>query len=184
MKERRHLLWVNHPSQSKFVKHLLFTSVLSGCLIAISLYIVAWLDLRALESLGLRSLPEVRRTFLTATIQLAAGYLMVQALLISIIFWVGKRVSHRLAGPLLRIQKRLLTLKEGDLTTHFKIRKKDFLHSLIQELEDLRVHLHQRTQQRGQDLKKINSLSSKIQHPSLKDQFKKLMDEDEHEKAA
>lgn len=184
MKERRFLRWIDYPRQSKFVTHLLLTSVISGCFMAISLYSVAWLNLRALESLGLRSLIEVRHIFLLASLGLIMGYLLIQGLLISLVFWVGKRISHRLAGPIIAIQKRLLELKDGDFTTHFKIRKKDFLHTLVQELESLRVHLHQQEQGKSQQLEKIKTLSSHIHHPSLKSQFENLLDDNIYEKAA
>ncbi len=46
-------------------------------------------------------------------------------------------VSNRLAGPVLRLEKDIAKMAEGDLTVHFRVRKEDELKSLAKIINDM-----------------------------------------------
>jgi len=51
--------------------------------------------------------------------------------------WLSLRLSHRIAGPLYRIEKHIEEIIENGNLTEIKIRKKDELHDLVNTLNEL-----------------------------------------------
>ena len=61
-----------------------------------------------------------------------------------VILAVALYVSHRIAGPLYRIEKEIALIKGGDLTRHFSIRQKDQLQTLARHLDEMTQALEER----------------------------------------
>jgi nitrogen fixation/metabolism regulation signal transduction histidine kinase len=52
-------------------------------------------------------------------------------LLFSVInFWIGLRLSHRIGGPIVNIQRILEQAQRGDYKARINLRSKDFLHEI------------------------------------------------------
>lgn len=181
---RRVNFWIDPRRQSKFRLHLAFITLSACAVIGVSLYVVVWLNFHALSSLGLDAISNVRQTFLNASLILAGVYVLYITLLLWVIIGLGKRISHRLAGPLYSLKRRLDSLKEGDLTTPFTIRKSDFLHALSHEFERLRAHLQSQSDQQKHTFDQAKDMTSQIQDPLLKVAFSPLLEKQDYEKAA
>ncbi len=59
------------------------------------------------------------------------------AFLAALIFLAGIFVSHRIAGPMFRIEKSAEAIRSGDLRVNFKIRRSDEMRSAAEALEDM-----------------------------------------------
>ena len=71
------------------------------------------------------------------------------------IFIIGIFVSHRIAGPMYRIEKSAEAIRSGDLRVNFKIRKGDEMRGAAGALEDMIESLHD-------DVKKIKAESAAL----------------------
>jgi len=60
------------------------------------------------------------------------------------IFAVFLFFSHKVAGPIARFKKILEALLAGDLTTRFKLRKKDQFHETAEKANEMIISLHDR----------------------------------------
>jgi hypothetical protein len=184
MKNQRKRFWIDPRRQGQFIWNLVLISLISGGLTLISLYITVWFNFRVLESVGLRSIPEVRAIFWTATWQLTGAFLIFQISVTSLIWFIGKRISHRLTGPLFALNRQLMQFKSGDLETKFRIRKSDYLHGLKQVFETFGLHISHVEQTQVQDLESLKKMVDQIQNEHLRTQFKKELGVSDHEEAA
>jgi methyl-accepting chemotaxis protein len=76
-------------------------------------------------------------TSLRRTGQLFLPYLLAGNLVAALgVLILGLFYTHRVAGPIYQIQKRLGRLGEGDLDVTFAVRKGDHFHSLTRSLND------------------------------------------------
>ncbi|HAM39296.1 MAG: hypothetical protein A2474_06085 [Elusimicrobia bacterium RIFOXYC2_FULL_34_12] len=66
------------------------------------------------------------------------NYTLLIELIVFIFFagWLSLRLSHRIAGPLYRIEKSLIEIMEGKNIDEIKIRKYDELHDLVDILNE------------------------------------------------
>ena len=59
-------------------------------------------------------------------------------LLFSVInFWIGLRLSHRIGGPMVNIQRILEQAQRGDYKARITLRSKDFLHEIADSVNRL-----------------------------------------------
>ena len=84
------------------------------------------------------------------------SYFLWVPLLIIVVLLVVHMIyfSHRIAGPLFRLQKHLETMKGGDLSTELILRKKDFLK------DDLEVTINQFAQKLRSDLSRLENIKA------------------------
>lgn len=74
---------------------------------------------------------------LRATGELFLPYLLAANLMAAVaVLFAGLFYTHRVAGPIYQIEKRLGRLREGDLGVVFAVRKGDRFHSLTHALND------------------------------------------------
>jgi nitrogen fixation/metabolism regulation signal transduction histidine kinase len=58
-------------------------------------------------------------------------------ILVAAIFIAGIIISHRIAGPMYRLEKSAEAMRNGDLSVNFHIRKTDEMHDIASTLEDV-----------------------------------------------
>jgi len=116
---RRHWL-VNPPLQYQFVGVMLLVLLLLTVGALASVYLALWLTLHTFD-LGHDAI---------AVAQLSTVGLMVTLellILTPIVVWIGIRLTHRVAGPLVRISSALQQLAQGDYAVQIKLRDGDAL---------------------------------------------------------
>ena len=74
------------------------------------------------------------------------------AVLVALIFLAGILISHKLAGPMYRIEKSAEAIQHGDLRVNFKIRRGDEMRNVAGALEEMVEVLHE-------DIKKMKAES-------------------------
>lgn len=77
-------------------------------------------------------------------------------LLAVLIFIAGIFVSHKIAGPMYRIEKSAEAIRQGDLRVNFHVRKGDEMKGAASALEDMVESLHA-------DIKKIKAASAALE---------------------
>ena len=75
------------------------------------------------------------------------------AILAALIFLIGIFVSHKVAGPMYRIEKSAEAIQRGDLLANFRIRRGDEMRETAGALEDMVETLHD-------DIKKLKAEST------------------------
>lgn len=84
-------------------------------------------------------------------------------------------VSHKIAGPLFRLEKELKEIGEGDLTKNVSLRDKDQLTSMAESLNKMTHSLHDNILEIQTMLKElIKSTSEKNASPEFIDKLKRI----------
>jgi methyl-accepting chemotaxis protein len=87
-------------------------------------------------------------------------------------------VSHRIAGPLYRLQRSFRFLEKGDLSHHARIRKDDQMHELVKDYNATVLEVSKRVsndRKRAEDLaKQLEKLAATANSPELKTNLKML----------
>jgi nitrogen fixation/metabolism regulation signal transduction histidine kinase len=52
-------------------------------------------------------------------------------------FWFGMRLSHRIVGPMIQIQRVLERVSQGKFESRIQLRKNDYLHELAENINNL-----------------------------------------------
>jgi signal transduction histidine kinase len=130
-------LVVNPPVQYRFVGIMLAVLfVLTvGCLG--SVYLALWTTMRTYD-VG-------QDPFAVAQLSSVGLMVTVQVLLLApIVVWVGLTLTHRLVGPLVRIQAALQQMAQGRYDIHLTLRKGDSLTELAELVNGLAATLRSR----------------------------------------
>jgi len=80
----------------------------------------------------------------TALDVLLPGLIVSGVVAVSFTFILGVFMTHRIAGAIYRIQKDSMAIGEGDLTLHIRLREKDELHDVADDLNNMIVKIHKR----------------------------------------
>lgn len=131
---RRRHYFINEALQGRFVISFLIIVMLGGIIISGVLYYLAQGTATASYSYSrLHLVPTSRLILPKLTFASILGVLLMglASALLSVFH------SHRLAGPLYHIEKVLGELCQGNLTSQFRLRKRDQLHQLCQDLNRL-----------------------------------------------
>ena len=127
--------WVVNPSfQYRFIGIMLLVLLLLTVGALASVYLALWITLR---TFGLDRQP-------LAVAQMATVALMVTLellLLAPAVVWIGVRLTHKVAGPLVRINAALQQMAHGDLNIHLTLRKGDSLVELADAINALAANL-------------------------------------------
>ena len=130
MKKGRLHLWVDREIQLRFVLYVIVTLVIVCTIISSAVFYNVWANSLSsivggtnIDSLYASSV----RKFIGVTVSLTFVF--------AVLAFLGTLImSHKIAGPALRITKTLQDLQEGKETT-FKLRKGDSLNTVMQELQ-------------------------------------------------
>jgi methyl-accepting chemotaxis protein len=80
----------------------------------------------------------------TALDVLFPGLLVSGVIMISVTFVLGVFLTHRIAGAIYRMQKDTVTVGKGDLSTHIRLREKDELHDVADDINDMISKMRQK----------------------------------------
>lgn len=82
-------------------------------------------------------------------------------LLIPFVALIGLLLSHRIAGPIFRMEKVLKEVGEGKLDVNIKLRKRDELKDLAEVINDMAAKLKKRDLSRKKTLEELKELVKK-----------------------
>ena len=132
---RRRKVLVDRPFQLKFVSiTLLFLSLLTVATLA-GIYWAMWATLYTFQVLDD---PVTISLFTTAGVVVALELLLLAPFLI----WVVILLTHKVAGPLIRINAAIAQMAEGNYNVHLALRKGDAMTELANSINRLAARLH------------------------------------------
>lgn len=133
---RRHYL-VNPPLQYQFIGVMLFVLLILTLGALGSVYLALWLTLK---TFGLMEDPVAVSQLTTVGLVITLELLLIAP----VVFWIGLRLTHRVAGPLIRITNTLQQLAAGDYSIRIKLRKGDSLTEVADAINVLAEALQSR----------------------------------------
>lgn len=134
---RRRQFIVNRPLQYKFVSFIIIGLVFFVLLALATVYLTMWTTLR---TFGLQGDPVTVALFSTVGLSLAMELVLVAPF----VGWLGILLTHRVAGPLLRVHVALAKMTQGDFNINIKLRKGDALTDLADAVNALALSLRNR----------------------------------------
>lgn len=135
--QRRH--WLVNPSlQYRFIGVMLLMFLLLSIGALLSIYLALWMTL---QTYGLSRDPLAIAQFTTVGLVVTLELLLIAPFVI----WVGIRLTHKVAGPLVRISAALQQMAEGDLNVHLRLRHGDSLVELAEAINILAASLRSRS---------------------------------------
>lgn len=133
---RRHYL-VNPPLQYQFIGVMLFVLLILTIGALGSVYLALWLTLRTFDMMNDPvAISQLTTVGLVVTIELLV--------IAPVVVWIGLRLTHRVAGPLIRITKALQELSAGDYSVRVKLRQGDSLTEVADAINALAEALQSR----------------------------------------
>ena len=134
---RRRRWIVNPPLQYRFIGVMLIVLFVMTVGALGSVYIALWMTLRTFDmSHEPLAVAQLTTAGLLATLELL--------LLAPVVIWIGIRLTHKVAGPLVRIDTALKQLASGDFNVHLTLRKGDALIELADAINTVATSLRQR----------------------------------------
>lgn len=135
---RRKKYFIKTGLQLRYLKIIILAMILPSFLFGACLYyLIFYLMAEQLgipESIAYNLFPVFRKINLI----LLLGLPIISIL---ILFW-GLLISHRIAGPVYRIEKELQRIADGDFSIRIRLRKKDELVSLAEGINKLLDKIH------------------------------------------
>lgn len=151
--------FINRGSQLRFVTHLC-GSVLIGAVLSIAVFyywtyaecgITYYQTLLTLHGLRQNILPATIFTGLTVTIVITAAILAVTLF-----------ASHKIAGPIYRLERSLESIGSGDLTLKIRFRPHDAVSGIAEEINSLTHNLNEKISDISRNLKEIRKEAEEI----------------------
>lgn len=135
---QRRQYFVNRTIQMPFISTMLLLLLIMGVASLASVYLTLWSVLRVFELFGDQATVALFTTVgLTVTLEL----LVVAPLVVL----VGIRMTHRVAGPLVRINAALDQMAQGRYDVNLKLRQGDLIGELAEHVDRLAAILRRRT---------------------------------------
>lgn len=104
--------------------------------------------------------PQGRLMITLQEVNLVAFYRVL--ILIPFVALVGLLLSHRIAGPVFRIEKVLKDVGKGNLNVSLQLRKKDELKSMADTINDMTAALRETEKSNQKLIREVSSVSSNI----------------------
>jgi hypothetical protein len=134
---RQHWL-VNRSFQFRFVRAMLLVLLVMAVVAILGMYGALQLTIAAYD---LR-----REAFIVALFNTVAWTVVVEfILLVPIVGWIGLLLTHKVAGPLVRIRAVLAEMTKGNFDIHLRLRKGDALTDLAEDINRLAAFLRSRS---------------------------------------
>ncbi len=134
---RRRQFIVNRPLQFRFVGMMLAMFAALTVLMLGGMYLALWMTLYTFELLHD---PVMVSLFTTTELILALEFV----LLLPLVIWMGIWLTHKVAGPLVRVRAALASLAEGRFNIQVTLRKGDALIELAEDINRLAGALRRR----------------------------------------
>lgn len=127
---KRRRLIVNPTFQYRFVGVMLLVLLLMTVAALGSVYLALWMTMRAFDIANEPlAVAELTTVGLMVTMELL--------LLAPVVVWIGIRLTHKVAGPLVRINAAVQRLAQGDYDVHLTLRRGDALVELADGINQL-----------------------------------------------
>lgn len=135
---RRRQLIVNRPLQFRFVGAVLLFFIILTVVSIVGIYLALWGTLYAFQLL---------EDPLTVALFTTVGWVVMLELLLlaPLVIWMGILITHKVAGPLVRIHAILTQMAAGKFDVHVTLRKGDALIELAEDINRLADFLRQRS---------------------------------------
>jgi signal transduction histidine kinase len=134
---RRRQLIVNRPLQFRFNKAMLGILYVLTFIALGSVYLTLWM---ILQTFGLQHDPVTVALFSTIGWSIALELLLVGPFVV----WLGVLLTHKVAGPLVRVHAALAQLTQGNFNIRISLRKGDSLTDLADAVNTLADSLQRR----------------------------------------
>lgn len=134
---RRRQLLVNRPLQFRFIKAMLGILFVLTFIALGSVYLTLW---TILQAFGMQHDPVTVALFSAIGWSIALELLLVGPFVI----WLGVLVTHKVAGPLVRVHAALAQLTQGNFNIRISLRKGDSLIDLADAVNTLAKSLQRR----------------------------------------
>ena len=138
---RRQRWLVMPPLQLRFVRAMLLTMVAIALLVLASVYLALWATLTTFE---LQHDPLTVALFRNVALFVTVALLVMAPFLLWVFTWIGIRLAHRFAGPLIKIMVAIDQLTRGNFDVHLESRKDDALADLADDINRLADSLRKR----------------------------------------
>ena len=142
--ERRRKKYINPPFQRRFILQFALFMVLGFVAFTVSIYFYSH------QTLTTAFIDSRLRVMSTASFLLPALLLMTFIVTATTSFILGFRLllfSHKIAGPLYRMEKAAEAVGRGDLNLHVRLREGDELQEFARSMDDMVRDLRQRAVQ-------------------------------------
>ncbi|MBI4004225.1 MAG: hypothetical protein HY353_04305 [Candidatus Omnitrophica bacterium] len=134
---RQHWL-VNRSFQFRFVRAMVLVLFVMAAAAVLGIYAAIWFTLYSFELVNDRYLVALFNTVSwTVVLELI--------LLVPVVTWLGILVTHKVAGPLVRIRAALFQMTQGNFDIHLTLRKGDALTDLAEDINRLATFLRSRS---------------------------------------
>ena len=134
---RRRRYLVNRPLQLRFVKAIVFILLVMAVGAAGAVYLAVHVTLSSFDLL--------HDPLIVSLLNSVLWTIFLELLVLTpLVVWFGIRLTHPVAGPLVRIQAALAQLCAGDFSVHVSLRKGDELLELAQLINRLAKSLRER----------------------------------------
>lgn len=173
-KTRRRNYFIDKKFQTKFI--VKFCIILLGTSLLIGALFIYFADNSTTVAIENTKVVVKRTSDFMMPIMIQTLIIVTMSSAVSVII-LTLFTSHKIAGPLYRIKKEIDVLKEGDLTSVFRIRSKDQLKSLVNSISDLADvwrGKHSLLKEKVSDIKQI--LNSDYNADSLQKRIRELDD--------
>lgn len=134
LRQKRRQYLVNPPLQYHFIGILLVSLLLMTVGALGSVYFALWFTM---STYGLADDPAVLAQLTTVGLVVTFELLIFAPLVV----WLGLRMTHRVAGPLVRITASLQQMAAGNYQQHLTLRKGDSLQDLAELINQLAATL-------------------------------------------
>ena len=131
--------WIVNPAlQYRFIWTMLWLLLLLTAGALASVYLALWWTLRTFELLN--------EPVAVAQLTTVALLITVEVLLLMpVVVWIGVRLTHRVAGPLVRIMAALDRMTHGDFNVRITLRRGDSMVEVADAVNTLADSLRSRT---------------------------------------
>ena len=133
---------VNRSLQFPFIKALVFTLGFLGVILLAGVFVAMYVTVAMFQ---------LQQDVVTVQLLRIVGwfvlieFLVAAPLCVWLLVWLGIMWTHRIAGPLVRIDAALQQMAQGDLNVHLTLRKRDLLAELAQRVQALAQTMRRRS---------------------------------------
>lgn len=175
---RRTRYLINRRFQFRYIGVLILSALFASLTIGGVLYAIVEVNWLLQLDRGLHFLPETRELLTWQRTLVGMVFLIIFVLMATLLSLWGLFLSHRVAGPVFSISRRLKSIfLECDFTTPLKLRKKDALQEVKDELNDALATLLARFESEIAFWNDINDRLTAAQQKFVSPQFKTILRE-------
>lgn len=151
--------FITQRAQIKFIIHFCISVLISAVIFAAIFYLYTYKELGSSHSQALLTLMGLRHDILPAML-LTGGIVVVFSTLAVLIITLLN--SHKIAGPVYRLERRLESMGGFDLSTRIRFRKGDAVNGLAEGLNSASKRLDSKISEISRELKDVREEAERI----------------------